>query len=196
MTERLARLADQVEKLYLGRNPNADPWAEWAYPNHVLVVAQEAEKLAVSYGANAEFCVAGGLLHDIADAVMHRADPNHEPRSLELARELLSDAGFGAGEIQTIVEEIIAPHSCGERKPEIMEAKVVATADGMSHFTTDFFLYFCWMHFGAKDGRLDYPGFREWVRGKIEKHWNKLFFDDARERVRPDYEALQRVFAQ
>jgi hypothetical protein len=190
--QRVDILRQKVEELYTSGNPNADVWIDWSYPNHVLVVADLTERIAKAQSVNIEFAVAGALLHDIADVVMARKESSHEAESLKLAEKLLQDCGFGPNDATFIVNEIIKPHSCKELMPTVLEGKVMATADGAAHFLTDFYLLFCWRHYGPKD---DYQAFKAWMRAKIEKDFTrKLFFDDIKQEVRPRYEALKIAF--
>jgi len=189
----LDTLRQKVEALYTSGNPEADVWINWSYPNHVLIVAAHAEEIAKTQGANVELTVAGALLHDIADAVTARRNPDHEAISLKVAGDLLKESGYSAEDTAFILDEIIKPHSCKELMPTTLEGKSMATADGAAHFLTDFYPYFCWQHYGPKP---DYAVFKEWVRVKLEKDFNKkLFFDDVKEEVRPHYEALKLVFS-
>lgn len=191
----LATLRQKVEKLYTVPDAAADVWIDWAYPNHVLVVAALTERIAKKQGAKVELAVAGALLHDIADAVMARKSPGHEAESLRLAKELLQESGFSVEDTAFVVNEIIKPHSCYEPLlPTALEGKVMATADGAAHFLTDFYPLFCWRHYGPQ-AEGDYAGFKEWMFHKMEKDFTKkLFFDDVKEEVRPRYEALKLVF--
>lgn len=190
---KLTILRQKVEKLYTAKNPDADVWIDWGYTNHVLFVADLTEKIAEKEGANVERAVAGALLHDIADAVMARARPEHEAESLVIARNLLQESGFSPEDTDFIITEIITPHSCKELMPTALEGKVMATADGAAHFLTDFYPLFCWRHYGPKD---DYSTFKAWVLQKMEKDvTKKLFFDDIKQQVLPRYEALKLVFS-
>jgi len=190
--EKLAILRAEVQKLYEPRNPSADEWTDWAYKNHVLVVADLAEKIAKTQNADVDFAVAGALLHDIADAIMDRDTPGHEAESLKIATDLLQKSGFSTKDTEFIVREIIAPHSCNPTQPTALEGRVMATADGAAHFLTDFYSYFCWQHYGPRD---DYQVFKDWVLHKMEKDFTKkLFFDDIKQAVLPKYEALKLVF--
>jgi putative nucleotidyltransferase with HDIG domain len=188
---KLDDLRSLVHECYTAPGPNADVWIGWAYPNHVLKVAETTQQLAQKYGANIEQAVAGALLHDIADSIMPRASTDHEKQSLHMAKELLGKAGYSWLETRFIIDEIIGPHSCNDTMPTTQEGKVVATADGMSHFTTDFFPHFSWQHYGPGE----YEPFKAWALQKSYKHFTrKIFFDDEREQVRPKYEAIEAFF--
>lgn len=189
---RLDNLGEEVEKLYKASNSQADPWIDWGYDNHVLIVAKKASQLAKGKGATQEYCEVAALLHDVADTVMNRDEPGHKEKSLEMAREILSKSGFPQEEVEIIVTEIIKPHDCKEKLPETLEGKILATADAMAHFQTDFYLYFCWEHFGGEY----LESFRKWVLAKIEKDFNrKIFFAEVREQIRDNYEAIKKVFS-
>lgn len=187
--DRVDHIRQAAHTLYAARNADKDPWTTWGYDNHVLVVARLAEQYAVKFGANVEHCVVGALLHDIADAVMLRKNPAHSEESLRMAHALLADAGYAKTEATHIVDEVIKPHSCNDLLPTTLEGKVVATADGAAHFVTDFYLYFCWQHFGPKD---DYAVYKQWVTEKIEKHYHrKLFFAEVQSELKPRYDAVR-----
>ena|ERR1700757_546397 len=190
---RLDTLKQKVEELYKANNPQADVWIDWGYPNHVLFVAEKTERIATAQNANVELAVTGALLHDIADAVMARRNPEHESKSLALANELLLESGFSEDETTFVIDEVIKPHSCKELMPTTLEGKVMATADGAAHFLTDFYPLFCWRHYGPED---DYEVFKEWMLSKMEKDFSKkIFFDDVKIEIQPRYEALKLVFS-
>jgi putative nucleotidyltransferase with HDIG domain len=190
---RLDVLKKEIDSLYTDKHPNADPWTSWSYPNHVLIVAKNADKVAKEQGANIEQCVSGALLHDIADAVMPRSSKDHEKESLRIANEILEKCGYTEKECSFIVSEIITPHSCSHTIPTTLEGKVLATADAMAHFQKDFFIYAAWHHFGDKD---NITSFKEWVLTKIDKNFfKKIFFDEYRKEIESEYKALKLLFS-
>ena len=189
---RIEKVKIEVAKLYNGNNLNADPWIVWAYPNHVQVVAKNAARIAAEQKADVEMSVAGALLHDIADTSMSRFANGHEEESLRIAYDILEKCGYNGQEREFIVNEIIAPHSCSHTFPTTLEGKVVATADAMAHFQTDFFLYFAWQHLGGKD----LSSLKEWVLIKIEKHYGKkILFDKYRKEIELEYKAIKLLFS-
>jgi putative nucleotidyltransferase with HDIG domain len=185
---RIQKLEQLVVDLYESMDPNREDWAQWLYKNHVFWVADKAEEIAKQNDINSEYCRAAALLHDIADAEMSRFDSKHERRSLELARELLAKADFTTDEISLIVDDAIKYHSCRDgEQPVSPEGRVLATADAMAHFQTDFLL-----HAFIDVSEVDYPKRKKWASDKIEKDFNyKIFFEDIREEVRPQFEALK-----
>lgn len=188
---RLEKLKTLVAEAYVDSVDSADLWQRWCYKDHVLVVAKHAQSLAITYDGNTEECVAGALLHDIADAVLDRDNPEHENQSRQIAITLLEGSGYDQFQVKRIIEEIIAPHSCKELLPQSTDAKILATADAIAHLTTNFYAYCAWNHIAADD----YPSFKKWVSAKLERDFNaKIFFEEVRAEMKPVYLALKIVF--
>lgn len=193
VNSRLKAIQDAVRELYASDNPEKDEWANWLYQNHVLVVAEQARHLAEKYAANTEIAEVCGLLHDIADAVMNRANPEHEAKSLSIARELLSAHGYNESEIALIVDDALRFHSChnGEQ-PVSLEGKILSTADAFAHLKTDFYFYAIRMF---KTTRT-FDETKKWLVAKLERDYhNKTLFDDEKAVWKPDYETFKELFS-
>ncbi len=184
------KVAELVEKAYVACD---EDFGTWMWKNHVPVVAQKAEQLSIKYGADLDLSVAGAYLHDFGDAFMYRFAENHEEVSETKAREVLVTSGYSEDEIHTILEKVIAPHSCKDGfLPETIEGKILATADALAHLTTDFYLQFAWKH--IPEGKT-YTEFSTWVTEKLDRDFNrKIFFEEIKEEVRYRYDALMEVF--
>lgn len=190
---RLESLREAVSLLYNKKNPQRGDWADWLFENHVFLVADEAYSLAQRFGADKELAAAAGMLHDIADAVMSRFDPQHEQKSNEIARDLLVQAGFSADEMSIIVDDAMKYHGCHDGEtPASLEGKVMATADAVVHLTSDFY-EFTKQQMVAEKG-ID--GARSWALPKIERDLNnKIFFEEIRSEVEPSYCKVRSMFA-
>lgn len=191
--QRLHLLKEKIDALYQSRHEGRADWADWLYADHVFLVAEEAGKLANRFGANQELAMAAGMLHDIADAVMSRFNPTHFEESKRIARSLLVESGFTPAEIQTVVDDAIALHSChGENIPQTFEGKIMATADAVIHLTSNFY------DRATRERRFTQSPeeIRAWALPKIERDFHsKILFDDVREEVRAAYEARKAFFA-
>lgn len=190
---KLEQVRAKVHELYTSKDPNREEWADWLYDNHVLVVAKTARELAAKYGADEDLSEAAALLHDIADVQMARASVEHEEASLEIARQVMTEAGYTPDEIALVVDDAVRYHSChGDDRPESQEGLILATADSLAHLQTDFYVYAAWA-FG-KDRSLEV--LKAWVLKKIERDLrNKISFDDERELARPSYEMIKELFS-
>lgn len=190
---KLEKVRTTVHELYTSQNPDREEWSDWLYPNHVLVVAESARRLARKYGVNEELSEVAALLHDIADVKMARKAPEHEQASLEIAREVMTGSGYAADEIALVVDDAVKYHSChDDERPQSKEGLVLATADSLAHLQTDFYIYAAWA-FG-KDRSLQQ--LKEWTLKKIERDLNnKISFDDERESARADYNMIKELFS-
>lgn len=164
----------------------------WMWRNHTQWVARKAAALAKKYGANGEFAVCAALLHDLGDARYERDHPDFDTWSWQQAKEILKKAGFRHHERAAIMEAV-RTHSCHPgHLPATLEGKVLATADGMWHLQTNFFAAICFMNRPVAES---YEQWQQWFHTKVTRDFDtKIFFTDEREEVRPDYEALIRVF--
>jgi putative nucleotidyltransferase with HDIG domain len=195
MSKRITELSDNVRSLYESNDPNqAADWVDWLADNHVFVVADYAGTLAKTYGANEELARAAALLHDIADVRMKRTNKSHKEESLRMARELMQKLDYSEDEIKLVVDDAIRYHSChGDERPESVEGKVLATADSLAHLKTDFYLFAMWA-LGRRGMTPD--EIKQWTLEKLERDLQvKIFFDEARESCRPDYEMLKELFS-
>jgi len=190
---KLAKLEADVHALYDAKDPNRDEWADWLADHHVFVVADFASELTARYGANEELARAAALLHDIADAKMSRFNSEHEETSLTIARELLTNNGYSNDEVELLVEDAIRYHSCFDgHAPSSLEGKILSTADSLAHLKTDFYIYAVY----ARAKRNNLEDIKDWSLKKLERDfYAKIQFDDVREEVRGDYEALKTLFS-
>ncbi len=182
---------------YVGRDykrayPSRDEFADWLYPHHVLVVAQYAREIAARHGVDPDLCEAAALLHDFADAYISRKSENHEAVSLDRARTALQVCGYDETVISKIVDDALRYHSCrGSDRPKSDEGKVLATADALAHFLTDFYPFIV-----GQWSRRPLEEVRSWVREKIERDYHtKIFYDDERAKVAETYQLLKKQFA-
>ena len=189
----IEQLEAKVKALYASNEPNRAEWANWLGDNHVLVVANYATGLALKHGANPVLSRAAALLHDIADVQMKRNNKGHAEESLRIARGLLNDFGFSEEDTTIVVDDAIRFHSChGQERPSSMEGKVLSTADSLAHLKTDFYIFATWAL--GRENSLEEV--KLWTLKKLERDLNtKIFFDDVREDVRPDYETIKNLFS-
>jgi len=162
---------------------------QWVWDSHLATVERFARELAIEQGADFEVAMLGAYLHDIG-RIKGDGDQEHDIAGVPIAEQIMSEMGYDDQSIQK-VKGIILAHECRGIKPKTLEEKIVATADAMSHFSGDFYLNLLWNHKPRKT-------FEECIQSSLEKmereFHNNIFFESARERVRPAYEALKLVF--
>ena len=186
---RIETLTKLVRERYEAKDPNRADWADWLYENHVFVVAEKARAIAEEEGANSELAEVAGMLHDIADASMSRFDPDHEAKSLEIARELLEEVGYEASEIAVVVDDALRFHGCRNGElPQTMEGKVLATADAVAHLTTDFYDFATTAL--ADEGKTA-TEIQAWLQPKVERDYHrKIAFPSVRAECTEAYNKL------
>lgn len=191
--DRLQLLEDKVKALYHEKNPHRAAWADWLEKHHVFFVADKAYELAKRYGANEELAQTAALLHDIADTQTTRDDKNHETISLQIARKLMTKVGYTADETKLVVDDAIRYHSCHRSEhPKSLEGKILATADALAHLQTDFYVFAAW----AIGQDMTFEELKQWVLKKIDRDLqNKIFFEEIRKEVIPDYERIKTLFS-
>lgn len=190
MMKRSKIVFDEVSGLYQAATTSM---GKWMWRNHTQWVADRAKKLAEKYGADIEKVYCGALLHDLGDSRYERGHDNFVTWSEEKGKEILLKTGFKEDEVKEIMEAI-RTHACRPGNlPATLEGKVLATADGMWHLQTSFFPVICYMH--RPENTESYEEWQEWFKGKIDRDFGpKIFFDDEKEEVRENYQALLKVF--
>lgn len=166
---------------------------KWMWQNHTQAVADKSKELAKKYSANIELTYCAALLHDLGDSEYERGHPDFDTWSLNTSSQILKKVGFGKAEADEVIKAV-RTHSCHNGNlPTTLEGKILATADAMWHYQTSFFAEICYMN--KPNSANNYQQWQEWFNEKIERDYRiKIFFDDERLAVKPDYEALKKVF--
>lgn len=191
--DRYKQLSQSVVNLYSEKRPERADWADWLAENHIVQVTERARVVAERFGGDPELAACGGILHDIADAVMSRFDPHHETTSLDLARQFMEQSGYRTEEIAIVVDDGIALHSCYDGNcPKTPEGRALAAGDALAHLGTDFYPH-------AKQAMLQegksLTEINEWATRKINRDYNdKLIYGELKNEMRPIYESLLESF--
>jgi putative nucleotidyltransferase with HDIG domain len=161
---------------------------DWFLSQHLMEVERFANLLCDKYpDADRDVVGLGVWYHDIGR--LRGQDEGHDVYGADEAKKVLGKEGFAPDKIERVYE-VCRSHRCKDIKPESLEAKILATADAMSHFTHSF--YFRLFQF-YKD-ELAFEEIKDKVLQKLERDFNdKIAFDEGREEVRTQYEAMKLV---
>jgi HD superfamily phosphodiesterase len=166
----IEKLEQLAKERYQKKDPNRDSWSDWMYENHVLDVADYAEKLAKRFNTSPDICRAATILHDIADSEMSRDNPMNEKESILIAERLLQESGFSESEREDILSDALPFHSChGDERPKTLTGKILATADALSHLNSEFYSYF---NSALSSERTEVES-RQSVRGRLQRDFEK-----------------------
>jgi putative nucleotidyltransferase with HDIG domain len=159
-----------------------DYYSEFTYDYHINIVVKYALLLAEKVKADKEIVEIAALLHDIGKKEYGNND--HHLTSATEARKILNKLDFQKDKIESIIH-CIESHRGKGVDAETIEAKVIMSADAMSHYDT-----FPWFFFDVKDNEKDVKERLIWTKSKFERNWNKkIALPEARELVRDKKDA-------
>lgn len=158
----------------------------WFLDDHLFEVERLAISLCHQYpNANLQLVDLAVWFHDIARLRGH--EENHDLLGATEAEVVLSQLGFADEDIRIVVEACKC-HSGNKYLPVSLEAQILATADALSHFFHDF--YKRAIQYYEKNG-LSRAEAIDIILKKIERDFHqKIFFDEAREYIKPIYDEL------
>lgn len=158
------------------------------FDQHVEVVAHYGVELAARLGADAEIVALAAYLHDISAVRDVSTLPSHAIVSAEIAREVLTEAGYPA-HLAERVAQCIRTHSApvaagGGTAEEIC----VSNADAIAQVVRP--VFWCYFIFGFR--KMSFEDGRRWLRERVEANWANLV-QPARELASEGYELSRSV---
>jgi HD superfamily phosphodiesterase len=175
----------EIRDFVINEIRNSDKCDDWFWDEHIAVVEKIALKILETQSqANRDIVLLSVWFHDLGRVYGH--DKDHDSWGAKFAKKYLSDKSFD----QEIVDGVY--HTCLSHRvtavnPESIEAKILATADAMSHFENGFHLRI----FNTWSKKMsDYQETKNKLMKKIERDYHqKIFFEESRQVVKPMYEA-------
>lgn len=158
----------------------------WEY--HILPVIEHSLVLGKKMKADLEVLELSALLHDYACFKNPSFYPEHHIHGARLSKELLRKMEVPEDKIQMISDCIISHRGSVKLKKKTMEAKILASADAMSHFSelADLFYLAYNVH------RLETREGVEWLQGKLKRSWAKIM-PEGKDMVRKDYQIAMKI---
>ena len=153
---------------------------DWFVKSHIEYVDKLACVLAKKTNANETIVKLAVWLHDINHKPNDVSSQHHIENS-RFARALLTERGFDTATVGA-VEHCILTHRCkDEHRPRTIEARVIASADAMSHienFSVLLFAAFVLKKYTVAEAWA-------WLSKKIDRDWNeKILIPEGKEMVR------------
>lgn len=161
---------------------------EWDWKAHIESVVKYSKILAQKLNADEEICEISAWLHDIIKIRDGKRDLHHVLGSQE-AEKILEKYNYPKEKIQQVKHCIITHSSDEQYPPESIEAKIVASADALSHF--DNLLSLAHYVFAIKKDSVEQC--KKILIKKYENSWNKLLIPEAKELAKPKYEAIKLI---
>lgn len=141
---------------------------KWDWENHILSVVKYSKQLAQQLDADIEICEVSAWLHDISKLKGKKDD--HPVTGSEDAANILKSFNYPQDKIDQVKHCILTHSTDSPSKPQSIEAKIVASADGMSHF--DNFLALAYHAYALKGLSLQ-DGKQHMIK-KYDKCWAKM----------------------
>ncbi|MCK4551256.1 MAG: HD domain-containing protein [Candidatus Aenigmarchaeota archaeon] len=139
----------------------------WIWKSHIELVVKYSVELAEKLGGDKEVVELAAWLHDIGKLEGKRE--NHHITGAKRAEEILKNMNYPEETIEKIKHCILTHSTDKNYPPKTMEAKIVASADALSHF--DNFLALA--HSCAVRGEsIDET--KQTLSRKYESCWDKL----------------------
>ncbi len=189
MSKKFDKIRKKVNKLVKDAcySPN-NAYTYTAWEHHIEPVIAHCLDLGKKLKADLEVLELAALIHDYSAIVDIKNQKDHHIHSARMAREILEKEDFNEIKIQKIEEAIISHRGSLKMDRNSLEAKILASADAMSHFTelADMFYLTYGVHkFKTKEGA-------EWLLSKLERSWNKII-PEGREMVSDDYSIALKI---
>jgi len=162
---------------------------DWFLSEHLLVVEQLAHWLCDEIPeADRDSVILSVWFHDKGRLV--GIDDGHDVYGKKAAKERLSKTKLSLEKIELIANACLS-HRAEEIQPESLEAKILATVDAMSHFISPNFYFRVFEHYRklkSFEETLDI------IKKKLDRDYQqKILFDQAKEKIKPTYEAWKVV---
>jgi len=173
-----------IEKLIKGECETLGFVPEWFFEEHLKIVEKHVlDILEKVPSADKEVVMLGVWLHDTQR--IRGVNAPHQDGGAQEAKKIMSQFDYDDNIIKK-VQNIIQTHSCDDKMPNTVEGRILATADAMAHYTSDFFLRIAIL------GDRNVEEYKKWALEKIEKNYNKkISFDFAKEKIKDRHNIIK-----
>ncbi|MDD4901950.1 MAG: HD domain-containing protein [Patescibacteria group bacterium] len=189
-----AKIIQEVKRLVKAANDsprNKYSASVWKY--HLELVAKYGLALAKKLKADAEVVELAAYLHDYASLLNVKNAAQHHLAGANLAGNILRDLGLPEAKIRAVKKCIFSHRGSVKIRKQTLEAKIIASADAMSHFyyLPDMF----YLAYGVHKFKTDEGA--AWLKAKLQRSWDKIVLPEARVMIRKDrklfFEVLDQV---
>jgi putative nucleotidyltransferase with HDIG domain len=186
--KQIKEIEETVHKAF--RSPkNHAGYSAWTH--HVVPATKFAKKLAKELGADAEIVELSVILHDLGSVTFgaERQDEHHITGA-KLAEKILREYDYPKDRMEKVKHCIVSHRATKNIPRKTLEAKIVASADAMSHFAyvNDLF----WLVYVPKSMETDEG--TKFVLKKLENSYRKLM-PEAKKMVDGKYKAIKKALS-
>ena len=141
----------------------------WQY--HIMPVVEHSMRLGRKLKADLEILELAALLHDYASTIGRgKYYREHHSQSAKMAVKILKRLNYPAARIERVKECIISHRGSVKIKPKTLEAKILASADAMSHITELADM----LYLAYNVHNLETSAGAKWLKNKLKRSWGKI----------------------
>jgi len=149
---------------------------------HILPVVEHSLRLGKLLKADLEVLELAAYLHDIASITNANYVKRHHTYGAQMAKKILRELNYPEDKIKKVTRCILTHRGSVKTRRDTLEAKILASADAMSHFSElveMFYLAFKIHDYTTQEGV-------PWLKGKLERSWQKII-PAGRKLIKKDY---------
>lgn len=179
------KLYKMVEETILS---SKNKFSDTAWKHHILPVIKYCLILGRKMKADLEVLELAALLHDYACFESASFYKEHHIHGSRLAEKFLVKMNVPKDKIQLIKDCIMSHRGSVKIKKKTLEAKILASADAMSHISelADMLhLAYGIYHYKTEEGV-------KWLQGKLKRSWAKIM-PEGKNMVRKDYQTAMKI---
>jgi uncharacterized protein len=162
----------------------------WKY--HLGLVAKYGIALAKKLDADMDVVILAAYLHDYASLLDIKNAAKHHIEGAKRAGRILKKLGLPPDKIKAVKDCIFSHRGSVHIKKKTLEAKIIASADAMSHFyyIPDMFYLAYGVHkLKSEEGAV-------WLKAKLQRSWDKIVLPEGREMIKKDRKLFLEVLDQ
>jgi uncharacterized protein len=156
-----------VKQANNGRN---NIFTDTVWKHHIQPVVKYSLMLGKKLGADLEVLELAALLHDYAAMLNKKFCQDHHLHGARLAEKILKSFNYPEEKIEHIKDCIVSHRSSLKIKQKTIEAKILASADAMSHIGELIDMFY--LAFGVH--RFKTEAGAKWLKSKLLRDWQKI----------------------
>ena len=182
MSRDYKKIISEVKRIVKAANDSPkNKYGKTVWPYHLELVVRYALALGRKLKTDLEVLELAAYLHDFAALKEAKNDKEHHIIGARLAGELLAKLGLEKEKIAAVKECILRHRGSVPLKKKTLEAKIISSADAMSHFyyIPDMFFLAYGVH------RLETDEGARWLMEKLRRSYKKIM-PEGREMIKKD----------
>jgi len=163
-------------------------FTETAWEYHILPVVRHSLALGKKLKADLAVLEIAALLHDHAGITDMKLYPSHHIHGAKIAEKILKKYNWPQEKIEAVKHCIQTHRGSIKLKHKTLEAKILASADAMSHITEPadmFYLTYGVHKYKTKQGS-------QWLKKKLERSWKKIM-PEGKKMIEKDYNIIMNL---